>query len=110
MSNVLRMTSAMLLASVLLAGLLHAQTTGETARGREVYANFCSSCHGQYGRGDGPLVENLAVRPPDFTDPAWLGGRSADQLLAGLRAAPHARMAIASVLKEDARGRKLSPR
>jgi mono/diheme cytochrome c family protein len=64
--------------------------------GEQVYASFCASCHGRYGRGDGPIAMRLTVKRPDFTDSAWLGGRSDEQILAGLMGAPHARMTPAS--------------
>jgi mono/diheme cytochrome c family protein len=104
MHKTLWAATAMVLASVLSTGALHAQASDEAARGEELYASFCSSCHGQYGRGDGALVESISVRPPDFTDPGWLAGRTPEQILEGLRAAPHARMAVASLLEEDKLG------
>ncbi|TMA64454.1 MAG: cytochrome c [Deltaproteobacteria bacterium] len=33
-----------------------------------VYLQRCISCHGNSGRGDGPLAVSLPVRPPDFRD------------------------------------------
>jgi mono/diheme cytochrome c family protein len=69
--------------------------------GEQTYATFCASCHGRYGRGDGPLAKSLTVTPPDFSDSKWLAGRSDEQILEGLMGAPHARMAVASVLQTD---------
>ena len=37
-------------------------------RGREVYTKECASCHGDQGRGDGPGVKDLEVKPGDLTD------------------------------------------
>jgi cytochrome c oxidase cbb3-type subunit 2 len=80
-----------------------AQTSPDgEGRGERIYGSFCSSCHGRYGRGDGPLAQDLEVKLPDFTDPAWRAGRSVDQIVAGLRGAPHSRMAIATVLEPGA--------
>ncbi|HLU48935.1 MAG TPA: cytochrome c, partial [Planctomycetota bacterium] len=39
----------------------------ETARGRELYAKQCASCHGATGRGDGPVAWLLSPKPRDFT-------------------------------------------
>lgn len=39
------------------------------ARGEEVYATYCLSCHGANLRGDGPLAENLNPPPADFDAP-----------------------------------------
>lgn len=43
----------------------------EQMNGRQIYAAFCSRCHGDDGRGDVPaeLIENMEVAPPDLTEP-----------------------------------------
>ena len=35
--------------------------------GGEVFQRFCASCHGETGRGDGPVARSLAVAVPDLT-------------------------------------------
>ncbi len=35
--------------------------------GEEIYLRFCASCHGQEGRGDGPVAATLNVVVPDLT-------------------------------------------
>lgn len=35
--------------------------------GVELYQRFCSSCHGDVGRGDGPVASTLSVPVPDLT-------------------------------------------
>ena len=35
--------------------------------GAELYAVFCSSCHGEYARGDGPIAPLLKTNPSDLT-------------------------------------------
>lgn len=37
-------------------------------RGKVLYEEKCSSCHGMVGAGDGPLSSNLNPPPTDFTD------------------------------------------
>lgn len=37
------------------------------ADGAELFARFCTSCHGDAGRGDGPVAASLKVRPADLT-------------------------------------------
>jgi mono/diheme cytochrome c family protein len=37
-----------------------------TDSGSEVFRTYCAVCHGTGGRGDGPLAEDLRVRPPDL--------------------------------------------
>jgi mono/diheme cytochrome c family protein len=36
-------------------------------RGAELYQRFCASCHGDTGRGDGPVAPFFKVSPPDLT-------------------------------------------
>jgi mono/diheme cytochrome c family protein len=35
--------------------------------GQELFARFCASCHGETGRGDGPVARSLAAMVPDLT-------------------------------------------
>jgi mono/diheme cytochrome c family protein len=39
------------------------------ATGREIYASNCLSCHGVAGKGDGPAVKGLTMKPIDLTQP-----------------------------------------
>ncbi|KAB8030682.1 c-type cytochrome [Fluviispira multicolorata] len=38
--------------------------------GRNLYLEYCASCHGPIGKGDGPLSVTLRKRPPNFIDPS----------------------------------------
>lgn len=78
-----------------------AEMKSKDTRGAEVYSKLCSTCHGQYGRGDGPLADNLYARLPDFTDSSWFAGRSDDQIVKSLWGANHQPMMMARVLKPD---------
>lgn len=40
----------------------------DAGRGREVYDQVCTSCHGAAGKGDGPSAVGLDPLPADFTD------------------------------------------
>jgi len=42
-------------------------TTDRAAEGRLSYRVHCASCHGEQGRGDGPMVKVLKVQPTDLT-------------------------------------------
>lgn len=44
-------------------------TDGTQSRfvGSDLYRNYCVTCHGKSGRGDGALAEMLKKRPPDLT-------------------------------------------
>ena len=39
----------------------------EQYSGEETYHRFCASCHGDEGRGDGPVSEGLRITVPDLT-------------------------------------------
>ncbi len=41
-------------------------TTASIARGRHLFAQHCSSCHGPTGRGDGPAAVPARVKPSDL--------------------------------------------
>ena len=50
------------------AGANSATAHKETlARGKQMYAQYCASCHGDAGKGDGPGGANLAVKPQDLS-------------------------------------------
>jgi mono/diheme cytochrome c family protein len=81
---------------------LAAPEDAAVARGEQVYNTVCWTCHGRYGRGDGPAAPDVAVPLPDFTDSARWKDRSAAQVLERLRSGGHTPMAIANVLKPEA--------
>ena len=35
--------------------------------GKQLYGQYCASCHGEGGSGDGPMAEYLTVKPSDLT-------------------------------------------
>lgn len=41
-------------------------TPASLARGKKVYETFCSVCHGDQGKGDGPLIPKFP-NPPSYT-------------------------------------------
>jgi mono/diheme cytochrome c family protein len=38
------------------------------AEGKKLYATYCSSCHGDNAKGDGPAAKALPVKPADHTN------------------------------------------
>ena len=38
------------------------------AEGKKLYATYCSSCHGDHGKGDGPAAKALPIKPADHTN------------------------------------------
>ena len=52
-----------------LVGLGRASGAGpDPAEGRKLYDQHCAVCHGDKGKGDGPLAEDLKVPPADLTE------------------------------------------
>ena len=39
----------------------------DAGQGKEMYLQYCSSCHGQDGKGSGSVSEFLKVKVPDLT-------------------------------------------
>ena len=50
------------------------------ALGEQVVQTNCVLCHGQSGKGDGPGGAALNPKPRDWTDHAYMGSRTDDQL------------------------------
>ena len=58
------------------------QTTGQSKPplvissmyGKDLFEFYCATCHGRDGKGDGPVVSALRVRPPDLTTIAKRNG------------------------------------
>lgn len=70
----------MLLATVCVLPLAQAEPTDLVAKsGRELYQQFCASCHGTAGRGDGPVAGTLGVEVPDLTRMASRQGNFFDR-------------------------------
>lgn len=60
------------LTAALSFAVTRAYAEGETAvDGQEVYNNYCAPCHGEDGRGDGPVAKSLFPKPRDFTRGAY---------------------------------------
>jgi mono/diheme cytochrome c family protein len=49
-------------------------------QGEAIYQESCVSCHGVIGKGDGPSVEGLSVKPQDLTDQSLMAKNSAVSL------------------------------
>ncbi len=43
-------------------------TADSIARGQMLFAQNCSQCHGETGRGDGPLANSLPLKPANLYD------------------------------------------
>ena len=45
----------------------HPALAQDASTGAVLFADFCAVCHGEAGRGDGPMAEALTVAPADLT-------------------------------------------
>ena len=54
--------------------------------GRVIYQAYCSSCHGTFGRGDGPAARAIRTPVPDLTHYGDLHPNCEDSLIATLEA------------------------
>lgn len=50
--------------------------------GKQLYEQYCASCHGASGRGDGPVSKSLTIETPDLTRFAQRHGGFFDRDLA----------------------------
>ena len=55
------------------------------ADGKQVYDRRCASCHGDLGKGDGMMGEELSPRPADLTDTDWKHGGSDSDIFMVIR-------------------------
>jgi mono/diheme cytochrome c family protein len=67
------------------AQLAHAVKSRRDSAAPSVYAERCSSCHGDEGRGDGLAGRSLDPAPRDFTDPVWQAGASDERIRSVIR-------------------------
>ena len=49
---------------------------GDIATGRAFYQQYCSTCHGPQGKGDGPAASTMNPRPRDHTDGRYMNALS----------------------------------
>jgi mono/diheme cytochrome c family protein len=53
----------------------------DAEQGKKLYGQFCASCHGQSGKGDGPAAAALNPKPRDHTNKEYMSKMSDDDLL-----------------------------
>jgi mono/diheme cytochrome c family protein len=52
----------------------------DPARGKIHFENYCVSCHGPRGEGDGPVAASLDPKPAHLGDRATMSGKQDDYL------------------------------
>lgn len=64
---VLAMAAILAVQSLPSTGIGAAQETGKNVRGRQLFTQYCASCHGVDGKGGGPVAASLKAAMPDLT-------------------------------------------
>ena len=49
-------------------------------KAQNMFMTVCATCHGPDGTGNGPAAETLNPKPRNYTDPAWQGSVTDDDL------------------------------
>ena len=55
------------------------------AAGKQVYDRQCASCHGDHGKGDGQMGEELNPRPTDLSVAGWKHSATDAEIFAVIR-------------------------
>jgi mono/diheme cytochrome c family protein len=55
---------------ILVLVLAQAVKAQDKAEGKKYYVTYCSGCHGETGKGDGPAAVSLPVKPTNHADGA----------------------------------------
>jgi len=53
----------------------------DAEQGKKLYEQFCATCHGQSGKGDGAAAAALNPKPRDHTDKEYMSKMSDDDML-----------------------------
>lgn len=73
----------LVLLALLTAALLSTTMAVQAAdvdQGKKLYGQFCASCHGQSGKGDGPAAAALNPKPRDHTDKEYMSKLSDEDM------------------------------
>lgn len=54
--------------------------SGNAAKGKKIFSNSCSGCHGSGGKGDGAAAAALNPKPKDLTDKTYVSKLNDDYL------------------------------
>lgn len=62
------------LGSLVVSGMVACQPAGPERSARQDFAEWCVTCHGESGRGEGPAATGLTRKPADLTHIAARNG------------------------------------
>lgn len=80
----MKRTHEMIVIVVLCAVVLGTALVAHAAdaeQGKKLYGQFCATCHGQSGKGDGAAAAALNPKPRDHTDKEYMSKLSDDDML-----------------------------
>jgi mono/diheme cytochrome c family protein len=55
-------------------GVMGTPSTSKAQEGKKIFVAKCAACHGENGKGDGPLASNFDPKPSDFCLPEFWQG------------------------------------
>lgn len=70
-SRCMFVTAAIVAAIVVAAAVTGPAFGADAEAGQAKFKQFCTTCHGDVGKGDGPAARGLNPRPRDFSDAEW---------------------------------------
>ncbi len=59
------------IASCTLAMMVNGVLAADPDAGQQKFQQFCTTCHGENGQGDGPAAASLKPAPRDLSDAEW---------------------------------------
>ncbi len=62
------------------SGKAGVRDTTSVAAGTKLFGQYCVTCHGKTGKGDGPVAAGLNPKPRDLRDPRLLKSRNDEDL------------------------------
>jgi mono/diheme cytochrome c family protein len=62
-----------------------AANDASVAAGKQIYDKQCAGCHGDTGKGDGAMGEELAPKPANLVDADWKHGSSDGEIFVAVR-------------------------